>query len=34
MPEVMNRIAGFLEGSYDWMYELLQHQADIDSEAF
>jgi hypothetical protein len=32
MRDVMNRIAGFLEGSYDWMYELLQYQADIDAE--
>ena len=32
MRDVMNRIAGFLEGSYDWMYELLQHQADMDAD--
>lgn len=32
MRDVMNRIAGFLEGSYDWIYELLQHQADIDAD--
>jgi hypothetical protein len=30
MREVMNRIAGFLEGSYDWMSELEQHEPDID----
>jgi hypothetical protein len=27
MRDVMNRMAGFLEGNYDWMYELLQHEA-------
>jgi hypothetical protein len=32
--DVMGRIAGFLEGSFDWMHELLQHQADMDSESF
>ena len=32
MRDVMNRIAGFLEGSYDWLHELLQHLADIDAE--
>ena len=32
MGDVMNPIAGFFEGSYDWMYELLQYQADIDAE--
>ena len=31
--QVMRRIAGFLEGSYDWMDELLQYQADMDAEA-
>lgn len=34
LRSVMNRIAGFLEGSYDWMHEMLQNQADMDSEAF
>jgi hypothetical protein len=32
MRDVMNRIAGFLEGSYDWMYELLQCQGDMDAD--
>jgi hypothetical protein len=30
MREVMNRMAGFLEGSYDWMYELKQSEPDTD----
>ena len=34
LRDVMNRIAGFLEGNYDWMYELLQYQADMDSDSF
>ena len=33
MRDVMDRLAGFLEGSYDWMYELVQYQADVDSES-
>lgn len=32
MRDVMNRLSGFLEGSYDYMSELLQYQADIDSQ--
>lgn len=34
LRDVMNRVSGFLEGSYDWLHELLQHQADMESEAF
>jgi hypothetical protein len=34
LRDVMNRVSGFLEGSYDWMHELLQHQADMESEAY
>ena len=34
MRDVMNRLSGFLGGSYDYMHELLQYQADIDSESF
>jgi hypothetical protein len=33
MQDVMRRLSGFLEGSYDWMDELLQFQADVDSES-
>jgi hypothetical protein len=32
LRDVMNRVSGFLVGSYDGMHDLLQHQAD--SEAF
>jgi len=32
MREVMNRLSGFLTGSFDYMDELLQHQADMYSE--
>jgi hypothetical protein len=31
--DVMRRMEGFLSGSYDALYELLQYQADMDSEA-
>ncbi len=34
LRDVMNRIAAFLDGSYDWMYELLRYQADIDGDSF
>ncbi|MGD0905999.1 MAG: hypothetical protein ABSA96_00345 [Candidatus Acidiferrales bacterium] len=34
LRDVMGRISGFLEGSYDWMHELWQHEADMDSDAF
>jgi hypothetical protein len=34
LRDVMNRVSGFLEGSYDWLHELFQHQADIESETF
>jgi hypothetical protein len=34
LRDVMNRLDGFLSGSYDWMYVLLQHQADIDSDSY
>ncbi len=34
MRDVMNRLSGFFEGSYDYMHELLQYQADVDSESF
>lgn len=34
MRDVMNRLSAFLEGSYDWMDELLQFQADADSDSF
>jgi hypothetical protein len=34
LRDVVDRISGFLEGSYDWMHDLLQYQADMESEAF
>ena len=34
LRDVMNRLDGFLSGSYDWVYELLQYQADIDSDSY
>jgi hypothetical protein len=34
MRRVMNRLSGFLEGSYDYLHELVQIQADIDSEGY
>jgi hypothetical protein len=34
MRDVMNRLSGFLEGSYDYMHELLQYQADVDADSF
>lgn len=34
MRDVMRRLSGFLTGSYDYMHELLQYQADLDSEVF
>jgi len=34
MRDVMNRLSGFLEGSYDYMDELLQFRAGTDSETF
>ena len=33
MRDVMGRLAGFFEGSYDYMSELMQYQADVESEA-
>jgi hypothetical protein len=33
MREVMNGLSGFLEGSYDCMHDLLQHQADADVDS-
>ncbi len=32
--DIMQKLAAFLEGSYDWLDELLQCQADADSESF
>jgi hypothetical protein len=34
MRDVMGRLSGFIEGNYDYMYELLQFKADMNSEAF
>jgi hypothetical protein len=33
LRDVMNKIGSFLEGSYDWLDELSQYQADVDSES-
>jgi hypothetical protein len=30
----MKRLSGFFDGSYDYMDELLQYQADSDSDSF
>ena len=34
MRDVMRRLSAFLGGSYDYTHELLQYQADIDSDSF
>lgn len=34
MRDVMNRLSGFLQGSYNYMHELLQFQADVDSQSY
>ena len=33
MRDVMNRMAGLLEGSYDGMSDLMQYQSDMDSDS-